>query len=116
MTPSSPFDYAPAPESRAVVDIKATYGLFVGGEFVDGHGTPFATVDPSTEEVLAEVAEASDADVDAAVRAARRAYTRVWSRMPGSERAWAMAAAQSSSCMRTSTTCRGSPSLRPKPR
>lgn len=87
MTPSSPFDYAPAPESRAVVDIKATYGLFVGGEFVDGHGTPFKTVDPATEEVLAEVAEASDADVDAAVKAARKAHERVWGRMPGRERA-----------------------------
>lgn len=81
------FDYAPAPESRAIVDIKPSYGLFVDGEFVDGTGTSFKTVNPATEEVLAEVAEASDADVDAAVKAARRAYTRVWSKMPGSERA-----------------------------
>ncbi|WP_309647050.1 aldehyde dehydrogenase family protein [Nocardioides sp.] len=81
------FDYAPALESRSIVDIKASYGLFVNGEFVDGSGTSFKTINPATEEVLAEVAEASDADVDAAVRAARRAHTRVWSRMPGKERA-----------------------------
>ena len=81
------FEYAPAPESRAVVDIKPSYGLFVNGEFVDGHGKSFKTISPATEEVLAEVAEADDADVDAAVRAARRAYTRVWSKLPGRERA-----------------------------
>ncbi len=81
------WDYAPAPESRSIVDLKASYGLFIDGEFVDGHGSSFKTISPATEEVLAEVAEADDADVDAAVKAARRAYTRVWSRMPGSERA-----------------------------
>ncbi|KRF02970.1 betaine-aldehyde dehydrogenase [Nocardioides sp. Soil777] len=81
------FEYAPAPESRSIVDIKPSYGLFIDGEFVDGHGKSFKTISPSTEEVLAEVAEADEADVDLAVKAARRAYTRVWSRMPGSERA-----------------------------
>jgi aldehyde dehydrogenase (NAD+) len=81
------FDYAPAPESRAIVDIRSSYGLFINGEFVDGGGSSFTTISPATEEVLAEVAQATDADVDAAVRAARRAHTRVWSRMPGSERA-----------------------------
>jgi aldehyde dehydrogenase (NAD+) len=87
-TPSSQkFEYAPAPESRAIVDIKASYGLFVNGEFVDGHGKAFKTINPATEEVLAEIAEADDHDVDLAVKAARRAYDRVWSKMPGSERA-----------------------------
>src|SRR4051794_19688152 len=77
------FEYAPAPESRAVVDIRSSYGLFVDGQFVDGAGgRTFKTINPATEEVLAEVTEASEEDVDAAVRAARRAYTRVWSRMP----------------------------------
>src|SRR3954454_1538751 len=78
----------PAPESRAVVDIRSSYGLFVDGRFVDGAGgRTFKTINPATEEVLAEVTEASEEDVDVAVRAARRAYTRVWSRMPGRERA-----------------------------
>jgi aldehyde dehydrogenase (NAD+) len=81
------FTYAPAPESRQIVDIRPSYGLFVGGEFVDGHGHSFKTISPSTEEVLAEVAEADEADVDLAVRAARRAHSRVWGRMPGRERA-----------------------------
>ncbi|WP_345522745.1 aldehyde dehydrogenase family protein [Nocardioides conyzicola] len=84
---TTPFEYAPAPESRSIVDIKPSYGLFVNGEFVDGHGKSFKTISPSTEEVLAEIAEADEADVDAAVRAARKAYDKVWSRMPGRERA-----------------------------
>jgi aldehyde dehydrogenase (NAD+) len=81
------FEYAPAPESRAVVDLRSSYGLFVNGEFVDGHGTSFKSVSPSSEEVLAEIAEASEADVDTAVKAARQAYTRVWSKMSGPDRA-----------------------------
>ncbi|WP_182524364.1 aldehyde dehydrogenase family protein [Nocardioides dongkuii] len=84
---TTPFTYAPALESRSVVDIKPSYGLFVGGEFVDGGGTAFKTINPATEEVLAEVAEADEADVDRAVRAARTAYDKVWSRMSGRERA-----------------------------
>ncbi|CAA9386603.1 MAG: Aldehyde dehydrogenase [uncultured Nocardioides sp.] len=81
------FEYAPAPESRSVVDIKPSYGLFIDGEFVDGNGAGFKTISPATEEVLAEVSEADEADVDRAVKAARRAQTRVWGPMPGSERA-----------------------------
>ncbi len=80
------FDYAPAPESRAVVDIRPSYGLFIGGDFVEGTGSSFATIDPATETTLAEVSEASAADVDRAVKAARTAYTRVWSRMSGADR------------------------------
>lgn len=80
------FEYAPAPESRSIVDIKPSYGLFIDGEFVDGRGSSFKTVNPATEETLAEIAEASDADVDLAVRAARKAF-RGWSRMSGKERA-----------------------------
>lgn len=80
------FEYAPAPESRSIVDIKASYGLFIDGEFVDGRGSSFKTINPATEETLAEVAEASEADVDLAVRAARRAF-RGWSRTSGKERA-----------------------------
>jgi aldehyde dehydrogenase (NAD+) len=81
------FDYAPAPESRAIVDLQPFYGLFIGGEFVDPvDGTSFKTVSPATEEVLAEVSEAGPADVDKAVAAARRAYDTVWSRLPARER------------------------------
>ena len=83
---TNPFEYAPAPESRSVVDIRSSYGLFVDGAFVDGGGKSFKTISPATEEVLAEVAEADAGDVDKAVKAARRAHTRVWSRMSGAER------------------------------
>ena len=81
------FDYAPAPESRAIVDIRPSYGLFIGGEFVPATGGTFKSVNPANEEVLAEIGEASAADVDRAVAAARAAYDGVWSRMPGAERA-----------------------------
>ncbi|MBP9920205.1 MAG: aldehyde dehydrogenase family protein [Dermatophilaceae bacterium] len=80
------FDYAPAPESRTVVTIANSYGLFINGEFNDGHGTPFDTINPATEEVLAQVSEASTADVDRAVKAARTAYETVWSRLSGADR------------------------------
>jgi len=81
------FEYAPAPESRSVVDLKPAYGLFIGGEFVDGSAGSFKTVNPATEEVLAEVAAGDASDVDRAVTAARKAYDEVWSRLPGAERA-----------------------------
>jgi aldehyde dehydrogenase (NAD+) len=80
------FEYAPAPESRDVVDIQPSYGLFIDGEFTDGTGKSFKTINPASEEILAEVATASEEDVDRAVRAARRAFG-TWSAMPGSERA-----------------------------
>ena len=82
---STTFEYAPAPESRAIVDIKPSYGLFIDGDFVDGHGEGFKTINPATEEVLAEISEATDADVDLAVHAARKAFRR-WSRISGAER------------------------------
>lgn len=81
------FEYSPAPESRTIVDIKSHYGLFLNGEFVQGSGPAFKTINPATEEVLAEVTQADVNDVDRAVMAARRAYERVWGPMPGSERA-----------------------------
>jgi aldehyde dehydrogenase (NAD+) len=82
------FEYAPAPESRAIVDIASSYGLFIDGAFVDSRsGAMLKTVNPATEEVLAEVAEAGADDVDAAVRAARRAYDTAWGPMSGRDRA-----------------------------
>ena len=82
------FDYAPAPESRDIVALRESYGLFIDGDFVPGLGDGvFKTISPATEEVLAEVTEASPADVDRAVSAARRAYEQTWSVLPGRERA-----------------------------
>ncbi|KQO99596.1 aldehyde dehydrogenase family protein [Leifsonia sp. Leaf264] len=79
-------DYAPAPESRAVLNLRSDYGLFIDGEWRAGAGTPFQTISPATEEHIATIATASETDVDAAVAAARRAHTKVWSRMSGSDR------------------------------
>ena len=82
------FEYAPAPESRDIVDIRPSYGLFVGGEWIDSLGDERdKTVNPASEEVLAEFTLASEADVDRAVSAARKAYESVWGGMPGRERA-----------------------------
>lgn len=87
MASAPAFDYAPAPESRAVVDIAPSYGLFIDGEFTEAaDGKVFKTVSPATEEVLSEVAEAGEADVDRAVKAARKAFEK-WSALPGAERA-----------------------------
>jgi aldehyde dehydrogenase (NAD+) len=81
------FDYAPAPESRSIVDIQPSYGLFIGGEMVDPiDGTRFKTVNPATEEVLSEVVAAGSQDVDRAVDAARAAYDGAWSRLSGRDR------------------------------
>ncbi len=79
--------YDPAPESSAIARLKPAYGLFINGEFSDpsSHET-FVTLNPATEEPLANVAQASSADVDRAVYAARRAYDAVWSKTTGAER------------------------------
>src|SRR5438093_6660204 len=83
-----PWEYASAPEARDIVEIKSRYGLFVGGkEIAPRSGEWFTTIDPSTEEPLAEIARANAADVDHAVGVARRAFKREWGELAGSERA-----------------------------
>ena len=82
------WDYAPAPEARDVVDIRERYGLFVGGEEVDPKsGEWFASISPSTEEHLFEVALAGEEDVSLAVDAARSAFEDGWSSLAPAERA-----------------------------
>ena len=84
----SDWTYAPAPESRDVANLRSSYGLFIDGAFVDSAGGgAFKSVNPATEEVLAEVTEAATADVDRAMTAARRAYDDVWGPMAGAQRA-----------------------------
>ena len=78
------YDAPPAGDSR--VTLRGSYGLFIGGAFVSGSSV-FKTISPATEEVLAEVTHGTTEDVDRAVAAARHAYERVWSVMPGRERA-----------------------------
>ncbi len=81
-------EYVPAPEATDHVRIRERYGLLIGGKWVEPRSERhLRTFNPATEEPLAEVAEAGEEDVDLAVRAARSAYTRTWSKLPGTERA-----------------------------
>jgi aldehyde dehydrogenase (NAD+) len=82
-----PWEYAPAPEARDIVTLEDEYGLFIDGREVKARGgETFVTVDPATEQPLARVARATEADVDRAVRAARRAQ-KSWGALAGKERA-----------------------------
>ena len=82
------WQYAPAPESKSAATIKPQYDLFINGEWQKPSGNKyFDTINPATEEKLSEVAEANVADVDKAVSAARKAYEKVWKKMPPKERA-----------------------------
>jgi aldehyde dehydrogenase (NAD+) len=81
-------DYVPSLEGRDIVTIRPRYGLIIDGEEREAAaGASFPTVEPATGDVLAEVADAAPDDVDAAVRAARRAYEEVWRDMPARHRA-----------------------------
>ena len=77
----------PAPESTDHVTLKPSYGLFINGEFVESEGgETFATINPATEETIAQITEATDADVDKAVKAAKSAYQKVWSKTSPADR------------------------------
>ncbi len=91
--PRSPFAafveddvFAPAPES-ADYEVKKEYGLFIDGQFRPAKsGRTFTTINPATEANLSKVADASDKDVDTAVKAARKAYDKTWSKLPPADR------------------------------
>jgi aldehyde dehydrogenase (NAD+) len=80
------WEYATAPESREIVSLRERYGLFIGGEWVEPRET-YTTIDPASEEPLAEVGQATAEEVAQAVTAARDAFANGWSALPGSERA-----------------------------
>jgi len=81
------FEYAPALESTAIVNIADKYNLFINGKFVAPKSRKyFPTINPATGKQLSMIAEAGAADVDLAVTAARNAYVKVWSKMPAAER------------------------------
>ena len=81
------WEYAPAPESKDHVRLESRYGLFINGAFVPPKSRKhFDTINPATEEKLAEVAEAGAADVDTAVRAAEEAHRKRWSKLKPAER------------------------------
>jgi aldehyde dehydrogenase (NAD+) len=82
------WEYAPAPESRDLVQIRERYGLFIGGEEVEPRsGEWFPSISPSSEEQLFEVAQAGKEDVELAVGTARTAFEDGWAEIAPSERA-----------------------------
>jgi aldehyde dehydrogenase (NAD+) len=88
-TKKKSFDWAlaPAPESKDHFTLKPQYELFIGGKWVKPKGGKyFDTINPANEQKLARIADAGAADVDAAVKAARKAYDAVWRKMPAAER------------------------------
>lgn len=81
------WDYAPSLESTSHIEIKDKYDLFIDGKFVKpSSGNYFNTINPATNEVLSSIAYANDKDVDKAIKAARKAYNEVWSKLSGKER------------------------------
>ena len=91
LTFGTSWEYAPAPESRKLAKISPQYGHFIGGRFVaPAEGKYFDTIDPSTEARLSKVAKGSQKDVDKAIRAARQAFEKHWSKTPPKERAKAL--------------------------
>jgi len=81
------WDFAPAPEDSKNYLIAPQHELFINGKFVaPTSGKYFESINPATEQQLTTIAAANEADVDAAVKSARRAYDKVWSKMPGRER------------------------------
>ena len=84
----SGWEYAPSLESRDIVRLEARYGVFAGGKWLEPRsGEWYQTINPATEEPLAEVAQAGAEDVALAVQAAREALESGWAQLPGSERA-----------------------------
>jgi len=81
------WSYAPAPESSSYIKFQPRYSLFINGKFVAPHsGKYFGSINPATEEKLAEIAEGDSHDVDRAVQSARRAYQNTWGKLSGRER------------------------------
>ena len=86
MSESTTWELAAAPESTDHVKIDSEYGLFINGEFVESDSKKkFASVNPATEQPLAEISESNEADVDRAVKAAKSAF-KTWSKLPGKDR------------------------------
>lgn len=78
------FDYAPAPEAK-LASFQKSYGHFIGGKFTKPANL-YPTINPATEEVLAQISHGTAKDVDLAVKAARSSYEKVWSKLSGAER------------------------------
>ena len=80
------WSYDKALESTDHVHIKDQYELFINGDFIKPiEGKYFTTINPANNKVISKIAEASAADVDQAVLAAKKAFKK-WSALSGKER------------------------------
>jgi len=80
------WDYSPAPESADHVRLRDAYGVFVDGEFADPRsGRAAPTVNPATEQEIAQIAVAGEEDIAHAVQTARAAQAK-WAALPALER------------------------------
>jgi len=81
------WSYAPAPQDASHISLKKQYELFIGGKFIKPESdTYFDSINPTTEKKLADIAQAGSEDIDKAVKAARKAYDKIWSYLAPSER------------------------------
>ncbi|MFY0685148.1 MAG: aldehyde dehydrogenase family protein, partial [Balneola sp.] len=85
---ASLWEYAPAPESSDNLEIKDKYELFIGGKFQKpSKGRYFKSVNPASGEEVTQFAEATQKDVDKAVKSARKAFNGEWSQLSAKSRA-----------------------------
>lgn len=83
----SKWEYSPSPESTEHINLEKRYGLFINNEFVSPNSNKyFDTINPATEEKIAEIAEANEKDGDIAVNAAKKAYEKYWKKLSPKER------------------------------
>ena len=81
------WEYAHAPESTDHVQYEKQYGLFINGAFTNyDPSKSFDSVNPATGELLYQCTQANEKDVDAAVKAARKAHEEHWGSVKGSTR------------------------------
>ncbi len=83
---STSWNLDPAPESSSHVRFRESYGVFINGNFRESTEKCFASINPATETTIADISESTAAEIDLAVKSARRAYDRTWSKMPGAQR------------------------------
>ena len=78
------FEYSPAPEAK-LASFQSSYGHFIDGKFTKPANL-YDTINPATGETLAKISHGTAKDVDNAVKAARGAYEKTWSKLSGAER------------------------------
>ena len=81
------WSYADAPESTSHVTFSKQYGLFIDGSFTEyNENQSFESINPANGESLYRCTEAKKSDVDAAVKAARKAFKGTWGTTSGTQR------------------------------